>query len=545
MLIRQWHTSIRWRLPLSYALIALLAALALGAVLLGTLRGYYQDQEFNSLRANAQAISLYMTEMNSTNLPPEQIEAQLDYLAFVSQAQVRVVDADGNVLAEAGLPNTERFLSIGMAPRDTFFTSDTVVMMFTSNPGSEVGDVPFELPFGSETMSQPASDEMQLVPGTRVWRATESFESAAAIDGFPFEEPVAIEISGTPFGFGLGGGLSKARLSNQRVSVPILDSSGTISGSVELMGGPAFGSEVLDGVSQALVIAGVIAVLLAAGVGWLISRQITNPVILLTQATNKMASGDLSARVELDRHDEFGLLAHSFDDMAARVENTVSTLRRFVADAAHELQTPLTALRADLELALGEPDDSERRRFTRRALGQVSRLSTLADGLLDLSRIESGANDGPSEPTDLTALAAEISEVYASRAEQAGISFEVTLPDAPVVLRVRETQIRRALGNLLDNAIKFTPENGTIRLCLTSRGNNVEISVNDSGIGIAPDDLPQLFHRFHRGRNAASYPGSGLGLAIIKAIIDGHQGQILVQSNGSGTQFTIQLPAVT
>jgi two-component system sensor histidine kinase BaeS len=379
------------------------------------------------------------------------------------------------------------------------------------------------------------------------------FETAQAIESVniqrrplisnPFNEDVVVGVSSTTFGFDLGTGIGSTRVADHAVSVPLVNSGGVYAGSVELIGGPAFGDEVLDGVSRALVIAALIAVLLAAGAGWLISREITRPVLLLAQATGQMASGDLSARVQLLRRDEFGSLAHSFNNMAARVEDTVSTLRRFVADAAHELQTPLTALRADLELALSEGDDSERSRFTQRALGQVSRLSVLADGLLDLSRIESGTSDAQRQAIDLTALVAEMSEVYASRAEQAGIYFEVELPADPVILQVRETQIRRAVGNLLDNAIKFTPENGSIRLRLKHHAKNVEISVNDTGIGIAPDDLPQLFHRFHRGRNAASYPGSGLGLAIIKAIIDGHHGEIFVHSSGTGTQFTIQLPA--
>jgi signal transduction histidine kinase len=109
---------------------------------------------------------------------------------------------------------------------------------------------------------------------------------------------------------------------------------------------------------------------------------------------------------------------------------------------------------------------------------------------------------------------------------------------------VNEIHFRHAIGNRLDNAIKFTPENGTITVGVRRDGDQVEISVNDTGIGIASEDLPNLFNRFHRGRNAAAYPGSGLGLAIIKAIVDGHNGEICVHSHaGDGTHFALRVPA--
>jgi signal transduction histidine kinase len=175
---------------------------------------------------------------------------------------------------------------------------------------------------------------------------------------------------------------------------------------------------------------------------------------------------------------------------------------------------------------------------------QLKRLEALTNDLLDLSRLEAHAVDEHRKLVDLVALVREISEAFASRAEQAGISFSVEAPDQPVRALVNETQFRHAISNLLDNAIKFTPENGSITVSVRRDGDQVELSVNDTGIGIAAEDLPQLFNRFHRGRNAAPYPGSGLGLAIIKAIIDGHHGQINVESSETdGTRFALRVPA--
>ena len=136
-----------------------------------------------------------------------------------------------------------------------------------------------------------------------------------------------------------------------------------------------------------------------------------------------------------------------------------------------------------------------------------------------------------------------MSELYASRAEQAGVLFQFDAPHEPVIAKVNESQLRRVVGNLLDNAIKFTPETGVIRVGIKRESKSVQISVQDTGIGIPTEDLPHLFNRFRRGRNAAAYPGSGLGLAIIKTIVEGHGGQVMVESSPQGTCFSLRLPA--
>jgi signal transduction histidine kinase len=137
----------------------------------------------------------------------------------------------------------------------------------------------------------------------------------------------------------------------------------------------------------------------------------------------------------------------------------------------------------------------------------------------------------------------ELSETYASRAEQAGVNFALNVPEGALTVRGDDLQLRRAVGNLLDNAIKFTPEGGTVVVSAARKDHCVTITVNDTGIGIPADDLPGLFSRFHRARNANTYPGSGLGLAIIRAIVDAHHGGISVDSAPGATRFVIQLPA--
>jgi signal transduction histidine kinase len=331
--------------------------------------------------------------------------------------------------------------------------------------------------------------------------------------------------------------------SSSLVSVPVTGTDGDLWGMLEMSDGLAYGSAIVEKVTSGWLLASAVAVVLAAGVGWFISRSLSAPLIALTEVTSIMAKGDLSARARVNRHDEIGRLAQSFNEMADRVEDTVSVLRRFVGDAAHELHTPLTALNANLELAAQETDETRRRAFVQRAREQVRRMVTLSSDLLDLSRFESNRMVDERSGVNLSAIVREMGEVYASRAEQKGISFSHELPNADVRVQAHEGQLRRVVANLLDNAIKFTPEDGSVAVGLTTREQQVELWVRDTGIGIPQEDLPLLFNRFHRGRNTAAYAGSGLGLAITRTIVEAHQGAVTVESGTHGTRFAVQLPA--
>lgn len=517
--------SIRWRLPLSYAIIALLATLALGTVLLATLRSYYAMREHENLSMNAQVVGDIVGRMVSHEQPQDLIKSQVTMLSFVSQARIRLLDTENAVLADSGNPFDQQVLTFSYEP---FITGTSI--------GTGTDDI---------FLARPA-----IPAGANGFWVT-SIEGEAAARGTtaqmrftPPADQFSISVEGSPYGIGLRREVSLTTRSDQVVQYTLHDLQNNVLGTIELSNGRAYGTEIINGLLWALVGAGAAAVVLAAGAGWFISRSITAPLLVLTETTAKMANGELSARAQVKRDDEFGLLARSFDEMAQRVETTVATLRRFVADAAHEIQTPLTAAHADLELAASEQDTAQSLMFTKRALTQLKRLEALTNDLLDLSRLEAQTSDTRRNTVDLTALVSEISETFASRAEQAGIAFNVETPCTPVTVEINEIQFRHAIANLLDNAIKFTPENGIITLGVRRDDTVVELWVNDTGIGINDEDLPQIFNRFHRGRNAAAYPGSGLGLAIIKAIVEGHQGEVSVQSQaGNGTRFAVHIPA--
>ncbi|HXD10842.1 MAG TPA: HAMP domain-containing sensor histidine kinase, partial [Anaerolineales bacterium] len=359
---------------------------------------------------------------------------------------------------------------------------------------------------------------------------------------------IVVPVSASPYGYGFVAGAKSvsAQRSTQRVEVLLLASDGNKLGVLEFSNGPGYGADVINSVANAWLFASVFAILIAALTGWFMSKRVTRPVLALEDATRQMERGNLSVRVDLphEHQQEFVSLAHSFNGMAEQVEQTISTLRAFVADAAHELHTPLTALQANLELARDEKKASDRTRYLARAQEQGQRLEALVKSLLDLSRIEAAESTSDFVSVDLVQLVREVGEQFASRAEQTDRSFTMNISEDAVNVLGNETQLRQVFINLLENALKFTPASGSISLNLERSTDAITLTVSDAGIGIPPEDLPHLFERFHRGRNVAEFTGNGLGLAIVKAIVESHSGSVEAQSDGAGTgsRFVVRLP---
>jgi signal transduction histidine kinase len=303
---------------------------------------------------------------------------------------------------------------------------------------------------------------------------------------------------------------------------------------------------------QAWILAAALAVAAAALAGYLVASRIARPVVALTAASDRMAEGDLSARAEIDRDDEVGRLAESFNAMAGRIQGTVTTLRRFVADAAHEIGTPLTALRADLELAQRTATGADERRYVDRALEQAQRLEALSASLLQLSRLEAG-DASQAGPVDATQLARQAADAVASKAEQAGVELRLDIDAGPLLVRASTAELQTVLANLLDNALKFTPEGGAVTLSARRVGAAaasgahtppaVRLCVADTGVGVPAAEQAEIFGRFHRARNVAAYPGNGLGLAIVKAAVERCGGEVTFSSSEAGTEFRVTLPS--
>jgi len=512
--------SIRSRLAFSFAGIALFVAIALGAVLLPILQNYYANLELDYMQGNAKVISNFVTDLLQGNDSHDVVQSQIENLAFLSQTRVQVFDTEGHSLYDTGLPQN---LSVNLG-----------VMKQALNQANTPGAVT-----QMRVISVLPNDNAQLPTNGAI-------QVAPTSNGNELFIYHSVQAGGSPFGFYLNGeAVLRNSRSNLVVSETIADpKSARKLGTVILSDGPAYGSAVIASVIKGWVPASVIAVLLAAVVGWLISRRFSAPVLALTDVTSQMAQGNLSSRASARSQDEFGQLARSFNEMADQVEATVSTLRTFVSDAAHEINTPLTALKTNLELARNEHDPRLREEFIQRSIEQDERLEHLANELLDLSRLEDTQSVRDFESFDIHDLVTQIAERFASRAEQAGRKFNLILPNHEMPVWGSRQQIQRALDNLLENALKFTQADGSITLEAGKNEQGVILTVSDTGIGILPDDLPTLFQRFHRGHNSSEYSGNGLGLAIAKAIVTLHDGTIEAQSTGEGkgSTFLIKLP---
>jgi signal transduction histidine kinase len=289
-----------------------------------------------------------------------------------------------------------------------------------------------------------------------------------------------------------------------------------------------------------------------------LARRFTTPLRRLTEASRDLAEGDLARRVPTDAATAGALelreLALQFNSMADRVQESVDIIRRdrdrsrdFLADVSHELRTPIAALRTFNELLqerAGEDPDA-RVEFLEASGVQLERLDWLAQNLLELSKLDSGLVLLDLRPDDLRAAVEQAVEQAGAAAHRRGVDVDIQLPDHPIRIRHDPVRIGQVVANLVGNAIKFTPRGGRVRVEVAGTPGGARIEVSDTGVGIAPDELPRIFERFYRGTRAseARGSGSGLGLAIVRSIVEMHGGSVDVESHlGSGSRFTVKLP---
>jgi two-component system sensor histidine kinase MprB len=274
----------------------------------------------------------------------------------------------------------------------------------------------------------------------------------------------------------------------------------------------------------------------AAGLGLLVSRAALTPVRRLTRATEHVSETlDLSERIEARGEDELSRLAGSFNTMLGALDDSRRVQRQLIEDASHELRTPLTSLRTNVEVLASERalPPGERERLLSDVVEQLHELSVLVGELLVLARGEQHGEEPQDVRLDLLAEEA----VERARRNRPGVTFTTEL-DATVVSGVPAT-IDRAVGNLLDNAAKWSPPGGEVKLEVRDG----TVIVRDHGPGIADEDLPHVFERFYRAKDARGMPGSGLGLAIVRQVAEAHGGGVeLARANGGGTVATLTFP---
>lgn len=246
--------------------------------------------------------------------------------------------------------------------------------------------------------------------------------------------------------------------------------------------------------------------------------------------------------------DELSRLAVTVNRMIARLEHSFASLRRFTADASHELKTPLMVVRSGVERSLTRPEvPTETFETLDQTLEQINFMTELVDNLLTLARADEGRAPLVVEECDLREVVADVYETAGILGESGGVEVATHTPDAPVCILADRGRIRQMLLNLLTNAIKFTPKGGRVDIELLDQGADITLVVRDTGIGIAAGDLDHIFDRFWRAdiarTRAVDRPGVGLGLAISKWIAEAHGGTIVAESRpGRGTAFTVTIP---
>jgi len=301
-----------------------------------------------------------------------------------------------------------------------------------------------------------------------------------------------------------------------------------------------------DAVLLALSLAVVVAALAALAVSWFVARRLTRPVVDFARAAGAIAAGRHDARVPPSRlGPEFAALDNAFNRMAATLQATEQTRRALLADLAHELRTPLATIGSYLEgLADGVVPADEEAWATLRA--ETARLGRLVDDVNKVSRAEEGRLDLQLGPVDPAALVRDGAQAVAAAYAARGVRLRWHPGPGGLTLRGDPDRLQEVLRNLLDNALRHTPEGGRVDVSVAPREDGVEICVADTGEGIDAEHLPRVFDRFYRADAARSRDrgGSGIGLTIARALVSAHGGRLRVDSAGpgSGARFTVTLP---
>jgi len=305
-----------------------------------------------------------------------------------------------------------------------------------------------------------------------------------------------------------------------------------------------FEEQYLQGINQALFLGGLAATGIAVLLGAILASSLTRPLREVAEASQALAQGELGQQVPVRTRDELGALAVSFNRMSEALARATQQRRQMTADIAHDLRTPLTVLAGYLE-AMEEgtlPPTPERLGIMQQ---EVSGLRRLVEDLRTLSLADAGELPLQLHETDAGELLAQVRAAYAPQAERQGVTLAAEAAPGLPKIRVDPERMRQVLGNLIGNALRYTPAGGRISLSAGGEDGALLLSVADTGSGIEPEDLPYVFDRFYRGDRARSegQGESGLGLPIARSLVEMHGGTISIRSGpGEGTTFLIRLP---
>ncbi len=302
--------------------------------------------------------------------------------------------------------------------------------------------------------------------------------------------------------------------------------------------------EFIERINMTLLYGALIGAVIALLLGVFLSRTLTRPIRELTQATHAVSEGDLSQQVRVRSKDELGELAKAFNKMSAQLSRSVNARRQMTADIAHELRTPLSLILGHAEAVHDGvlPPTRENFEIIRE---EATRLEHLVNDLRTLSLADAGELSIQTQTIEPQRLVNEVSSLYQYQTQRKNISFELDVPAGLPSMEVDPGRMTQVLTNILDNALRHTPEGGRITLAAKEVNDMVELSVEDTGPGLSLEDINRIFERFYRTDSSRQREdgGSGLGLAIARSIVQAHGGQLSAESeSGSGLKVKIRLP---
>lgn len=279
------------------------------------------------------------------------------------------------------------------------------------------------------------------------------------------------------------------------------------------------------------------------------ARGITRPVQTLVDATAKIGHGELTHRIDVERSDEIGHLAHSFNEMSRKLQELDEMKNDFVSSVSHELRSPLTALKGFLQMfqmGIGGSLTDQQKENVGVMLQCTDRLSRFVNNILDVAKLDAGMVEFNMERVRPAEIAAEIVTLFQAQAQTEKIHLTCEAQGSIPEVHCDADRLRQVFTNLISNAMKFTPEGGSVKVWLRDESAFVKMGVSDSGAGIPAEEIPKLFNKFEqvkKTRDKAKSKGTGLGLTIIKKIVSGFGGQIGVESSlGQGTTFYFTIP---
>jgi signal transduction histidine kinase len=289
-----------------------------------------------------------------------------------------------------------------------------------------------------------------------------------------------------------------------------------------------------------ILIGALIALLLALGIGFYFAQLVAHRVQRIEEAARKVADGDFATRIPVDHSGQLGQLARTFNEMQRRLAELDSARKQFIANASHELRTPIFSLGGFVELLEDDdPSPEEREEFVRTMRQQIERLTKLTSDLLNLSQLDAGGIELEAESVDLGRLARDVTREFGPRAELRGSRLELRTPDRRVFAHADPERVRQVIRILLDNALTHTPEGSGVTVTTYLAENRAELTVSDDGPGVPQRVQKRIFERFY---TAEAGGGSGLGLAIARELAQRMGGRIALSSSRSFTAFTLDLP---